>query len=102
MAKAVFSRKNGGKAIVFYVFVRKSGGTPRNFGGKNYFFIVLHKKPREIKLVFKRLHKICGKPGFYRVKLVSGINVFVNRLYSIHFVFGVYFRVEKSNVIIFT
>ena len=54
MAKAVFSRKNGGKAIVFYVFVRKSGGTPGNFGGKNYFFIVLHKKPREIKLVFKR------------------------------------------------
>ena len=102
MAKAVFSRKNGGKAIVFYVFVRKSGGTPRNFGGKNYFFIVLHKKPREIKLVFKRLHKICGKPGFYRVKLVFGIYVFVNRLYNIHLDFGVYLGVAKSNVMIFT
>ena len=48
MAKAVFSRKNGGKAYVFNVFVAKSGGTPRVFGGKIKIFIALHKKPREI------------------------------------------------------
>ena len=83
MAKAVFSRKSGGKAIVFYAFVGKSGGTPRNFGGKNYFFIVLHKKPREIKLFFfYGLPKICGKPGFYRLNLVFGGLIVTITLFS--------------------
>ena len=42
--------------LSFFTFSSASGGTPRNFGGKNYFFIVLHKKPSEIKLFFRKAH----------------------------------------------